>query len=64
MASEMKIDVKVYRDSKLVIDKLLTHYESRNDLVLYNQATQLLGELDNIMLKHIPKKQNLNKYTL
>ena len=61
MALDMEISyLKVYRDSKLVINQLLTHYEVKNEgLVPYFRlATQLVEEFDGISLEHIPRSEN------
>ena len=61
MALDMEISyLKVYGDSKLVINQLLTHYEVKNEgLVPYFRlATQLVEEFDGISLEHIPRSEN------
>ena len=61
MALDMKISyLKVYGDSKLVINQLLTHYEVKHEgLILYFQmATRLIEKFDVVSLEHIPKSEN------
>ena len=61
IALDMKISyLKVYGDSKLVINQLLTHYEVKNEgLVPYFRlATRLVEEFEKISLEHIPRSEN------
>ena len=61
MALDMKISyLKVYGDSKLVINQLLTHYEVKHEgLILYFQmATRLIEKFDVVSLEHIPRSEN------
>ena len=61
MALDMKISyLKVYSDSKLVINQLLTHYEVKHEgLIPYFQmATRLIEKFDRVSLEHIPRNEN------
>ncbi|KAL4594928.1 hypothetical protein ACB092_12G054800 [Castanea dentata] len=50
MALDMKISyLEVYGDSKLVINKLLTHYE---------MATRLIEKIDRVSLEHILRNED------
>ncbi|PIN13721.1 Ribonuclease H [Handroanthus impetiginosus] len=61
MAQEMGIEeLKVYGDSKLVTNQLLNVYEvKKDDLVPYfQQASGLLRKFEDIVLRHVPRKEN------
>ena len=61
MALDMKIAyLKVYGDSKLVINQLFTHYEVKHEgLIPYFQmATRLIEKFDKVSLEHIPRNKN------
>ena len=66
MAIELKITrLKVFGDSKLIINQLLTLYEVKKpELLPYvNHMKKLLEWFDNISLEHVPKK-NRQAYSL
>ncbi|KAM1343035.1 hypothetical protein ACFX2F_007278 [Malus domestica] len=61
MAINMKITtLKVYGNSKIIINQILTEYEVRkDDLVPYFWlATQLLQKFKSVKLEHVPRKEN------
>ncbi|KAM2257802.1 hypothetical protein TB2_003115 [Malus domestica] len=67
MAIDMEIiTLKVYGDSKVIINQLLTEYEVRkDDLILYFWiATQLLQKFKAVMREHVPRKENQMVETL
>ncbi|KAL0461140.1 UNVERIFIED_CONTAM: Transposon Tf2-12 polyprotein [Sesamum latifolium] len=54
------IEMKVYGDSKLIINQLLNIYEvKKEDLVpFFRQASHLLKGFESVTLNHIPRKEN------
>ncbi|KAL0444161.1 UNVERIFIED_CONTAM: hypothetical protein Slati_2138800 [Sesamum latifolium] len=61
MALEMGIiEMKIYGDSRLIINQLLNIYEvKKDDLVpLFRQASHLLKGFESVTLNHIPRKEN------
>ncbi len=61
MAIEMEItNLRVYGDSKLIINPLLHEYEvKKEDLIPhFKQAVRLLGKFDNVTLQHVPREDN------
>ncbi|XP_058220656.1 uncharacterized protein LOC131330914 [Rhododendron vialii] len=61
IATEMKIiDLKIFGDSKLIINQLCGDYEvKKDDLVPYFQyASHLLKNLEGVTLEHVPREEN------
>ena len=61
MTIELKITrLKVFRDSKLIINQLLALYEVKKpELLPYvDHAKKLLEWFDDVSLEHVPKKEN------
>ncbi|XP_074298228.1 uncharacterized protein LOC141629057 [Silene latifolia] len=61
MAIEIGVrDMDIYGDSKLVVNQVLGEYEvKKEDLIPYHQqALQLLNQLDDIHVGHVPRSAN------
>ncbi|XP_074300127.1 uncharacterized protein LOC141631342 [Silene latifolia] len=61
MAIEIGVrDMDIYGDSKLVVNQVLGEYEvKKEDLIPYHQrALQLLNQLDDIYVGHVPRSAN------
>ncbi|XP_074299136.1 uncharacterized protein LOC141630170 [Silene latifolia] len=61
MAIEIGVrDMDIYGDSKLVVNQVLGEYEvKKEDLIPYHQqALQLLNQLDDIHIGHVPRSAN------
>ncbi|XP_074296967.1 uncharacterized protein LOC141627634 [Silene latifolia] len=61
MAIEIGVrDMDIYGDSKLVVNQVLSEYEvKKDDLIPYHQqALQLLNQLDDIQVGHVPRSAN------
>ncbi|XP_074299474.1 uncharacterized protein LOC141630583 [Silene latifolia] len=61
MAIEIGVrDMEIYGDSKLVVNQVLGEYEvKKEDLIPYHQqALQLLNQLDDIHVGHVPRSAN------
>ncbi|XP_027151163.1 uncharacterized protein LOC113751373 [Coffea eugenioides] len=61
MAADMKqLHLRVYGDSKLVVNQLLCIYDVKKPELIpyYKYARQLMGYLDNVTIEHIPRNFN------
>ncbi|XP_070039195.1 uncharacterized protein [Nicotiana tomentosiformis] len=67
MAVEMKrLQLQVFGDSQLVINQLLSSYEVKKPELrpYHNYAKKLMGWLGDVIIQHVPRKENKRAVTL